>query len=72
MLRPAFIYTVAFTTLGCCPEHIDAGEPCKIWHKSSCVAQGEPHNCGLNGFTCEGGKWKADFTYCNPAAPPRP
>lgn len=67
MLRIAFVVTLA--AAGCCPSKPTAGDPCHLWQPKSCVGDGEPSACGLNGYSCHDGKWREDFTYCNPPGP---
>ncbi len=39
-----------------------------------CPIDGKENACGLNGYSCHEGKWRADMTYCNPPPqnPPTP
>lgn len=39
-----------------------------------CAIDGKENDCGLNGYSCHEGKWRADMTYCNPPPqnPPMP
>jgi hypothetical protein len=72
-LRPAFVVTVSAASVvaGCtaaCPSEIEEGDSCLLPSTVTCKKR---EGCGSNGFTCEKGKWKQHFTYCNPAAPGR-
>jgi len=44
------------------------GNPCVI--SRQCTIPGQAHDCGLNGYACEDGRWEGMYTYCNP--PPQP
>ena len=45
-----------------------ADRSCIIERQCSLVMNNDP--CGLNGYACEDGEWREQFTYCNP--PPLP
>ncbi len=71
--KPRLAYVVTFAlpsaalALGCCPEKIKEGDTCYFF-QVNCSEHND--DCGSNGFSCVKGKWKEDFTYCNPPSFP--
>ncbi|MCA9643127.1 MAG: hypothetical protein KC492_20655 [Myxococcales bacterium] len=64
--RLAFVVTLSLpSALGCCPEKVTEGDACYFF-QANCSEHTD--GCGSNGFSCVKGKWREDFTYCNPPA----
>lgn len=50
-------------------ETIQAGDSCLV-PDQRCLLDGRETECGINGYECRDGKWRALMTRCNPPPPP--